>query len=158
MTTALGPGDAAIRPAEFADLEAIVRVFEGDGTGGHGDAWTDANRPAYEAALRTILRSDANTLFVLTVSGAVVGTFQVTIIPGLVGRGRTRAKIESVHVRPEWRGRGFGARMIAHALDHARARGAGVAELTSNKRRLDAHRFYERLGFARSHEGFKKAL
>ncbi|MBA4271448.1 MAG: GNAT family N-acetyltransferase, partial [Methylobacterium sp.] len=100
-----------------------------------------------------------NTLFVAEAAGGlVVGTFQVTLIPGLVARGRMRAKFESVHVAPERRGHGIGRIMIAHALAFAREHGAGMAELSSNKSRLDAHRFYVKLGFAQSHEGFKIEL
>jgi ribosomal protein S18 acetylase RimI-like enzyme len=150
--------DVRFRQARFDDLEAIVRVFMGDGEGGHGDAWNEETRPAYEEAMRRVLASEANTLFVAERGGEVIGTIQVTIIPGLVSRGRTRAKLESVHVRPEWRGRGVGEAMVRAALAFAKARGAGIVELSSNKKRVAAHRFYERLGFARSHEGFKLLL
>jgi GNAT superfamily N-acetyltransferase len=150
--------DITIRSATAADLEGIVRVYMGDADVGHGDAWTPERVPAYERAFARIMESPDNQLFVTVLDGAVIGTFQVTIIPGLVGGGRLRAKFESVHVLPDHRGRGFGAQMIAHAIAVARARGAGIAELSSNKKRLAAHRFYERLGFARSHEGFKLVL
>jgi ribosomal protein S18 acetylase RimI-like enzyme len=88
----------------------------------------------------------------------VVGTYQLTVLPGIAERGRTRGKIESVHVDPTLRGSGIGATMMRHALVMAREKGIGLLELSSNKNRADAHRFYERLGFARSHEGFKMAL
>lgn len=158
MTTADVAPDLSIREAVIEDLPAIVHVFEGDDLGGHGDAWSEAARPDYERAFRRVLDSPDNTLFVVEVDGRVVGTAQLTIIPGLVGRGRTRAKLESVHVRPEHRGRSIGAALVSHLLAAARARGATIAELTSNKRRSDAHRFYETLGFHRSHEGFKRNL
>jgi ribosomal protein S18 acetylase RimI-like enzyme len=88
----------------------------------------------------------------------VIGTCQVTFIPGLVARGRLRAKLESVHVRPEWRGHGIGERLVRHAIGIAREGGARIVELSSNKSRLAAHRFYVRLGFSQSHEGFKLEL
>ncbi len=88
----------------------------------------------------------------------VIGTFQLTFIPNLTGRGAMRVKIESVKVSAALRSQGIGARMMAFAEEAARAGGARTMELTSNKRRADAHRFYERLGFAKSHEGFKKSL
>lgn len=150
--------DIIIRPAEAADLEAIIRVYMGDADVGHGDTWTPERRPAYERAFSRIAESPDNLLFVATLDGAVVGTFQVTLLPGLVGGGRLRAKFESVHVLPQNRGHGIGAIMIAHAVAIAKARGAGIVELSSNKKRLAAHRFYERLGFAKSHEGFKLVL
>lgn len=161
-----------IRRALFADLEQIVRIYMADDMGGHGDSWDEVRRPAYEQAMRAILASPVNRLYVvvsdaalvdttrgLTAGGGkVVGTFQLTLTPGLVGGGRTRATMESVHVLPDRRGGGIGARMVDHAINEARAAGAGSLQLTSNKKRLDAHRFYERLGFAKSHEGFKLPL
>ena len=147
-----------IREAAFADLPGIIHVFEGDATGSKGDVWNELTRLNYEAAMQDVLNSHENTLFVAVLDGNVIGTFQVTIIPGLVAHGRTRAKLESVHVRPELRGRGIGAIMIQHAVDFARSKSAGQVELTSNKQRIDAHRFYNRLGFSQSHEGFKLLL
>ena len=114
--------------------------------------------PAYLAAFTEVDASPHNTLFVAEQAGEVIGTFQVTLIPGLAARGRKRAKFESVHVAPECRGQGIGAVMIRHALAFARERGAGLAELTSHNDRPDAHRFYVRLGFEQSHQGFKIAL
>ncbi len=164
--------NVTIRRAVFADLESIVRIFMADEAGGHGDDWNETSRPAYERAMAAVLASPVNRLYVAVadpamvetgraaaaVGGEIIGTFQLTLTPGLVGKGRTRATIESVHVRPERRGGGIGATMIAHAITEARAAGAGVVQLTSNKKRLAAHRFYERLGFSCSHEGFKLAL
>lgn len=121
-------------------------------------AKAEARHPAYGAAFARLAASPDNRLFVAEIAGRVVGTFQLTALPGLAERGRTRGKIESVHVDPELRGRGIGAIMMARAIDEARAMGVGLLELSSNKQRLDAHRFYVRLGFAQSHEGFKMVL
>jgi GNAT superfamily N-acetyltransferase len=82
----------------------------------------------------------------------------MTFIPNLTGRGALRAKVESVKVLGARRSQGIGAAMMGFVEQEAREAGAAMIELTSNKRRGDAHRFYERLGFARSHEGFKKVL
>jgi GNAT superfamily N-acetyltransferase len=147
-----------VREARAADLEAIIRLHESDTVGGHGDAWTPENGAAYHGAFAAIQRSADNALFVAVDGGEVIGTFQITLIPSLTSRGALRAKLESVQVRSDRRSQGIGARMIAFAEEAAKARGAAVLELTSNKRRTDAHRFYERLGYARSHEGFKKPL
>jgi GNAT superfamily N-acetyltransferase len=149
--------DLLIREAHAGDLEAIIRLHEEDELGSHGDAWSPETKPAYEAAFAAIQRSPENRLFV-AVDGEIVGTFQLTFIPNLTGRGALRVKVESVKVKAARRSSGIGARMMAFAEDHARTRGARAMELTSNKTRLDAHRFYERLGFSRSHEGFKKKL
>jgi len=148
----------AIRQARAADLEAIVRLHEADQLGGHGDAWTPANRPAYEAAFAAIAASPQVRLYVVEEGAEVVGTYQLALLPGLNGRGALRAKLESVQIRADRRSRGIGAALVAHAVAEAKRAGARSMELTSNKQRVDAHRFYERLGFARSHEGFQKFL
>jgi ribosomal protein S18 acetylase RimI-like enzyme len=147
-----------IREAGADDLEAIIRLHEEDELGAHGDAWTPENELAYEAAFAAIARSTENMLFVVEQDGKVVGTFQLTFIPNLTGRGALRVKVESVKVASALRSRGIGAAMMAHAETEARSRGASLLELSSNKTRVAAHRFYERLGFTRSHEGFKKKL
>lgn len=118
----------------------------------------EAAHPSYLDAFDEVAASPHNTLFVAELDGKVVGTLQVTLIPGLINRGRKRAKLESVHVDPALRGRRIGEAIVAHAVDFARASGAGLVELTSNKSREAAHRFYRRLGFDQSHEGFKLEL
>lgn len=140
------------------DLEAIVRLHEADCLGGHGDAWTEANRPAYQAAFAAIPQCPVSTLYAALEGGALVGTFQLTIAPGLVDHGARRAVLDAVQVRADRRSHGIGAAMVAFAESQARAQGARTLALSSNKTRVDAHRFYERLGYARSHEGFKKML
>jgi GNAT superfamily N-acetyltransferase len=147
-----------IRAARAEDLEAIVRLHEEDDLGTHGDAWRPENREAYEAAFAAIAASADNTLYVAESAGRVVGTFQLTFIPNLTGRGALRVKVESVKVAAALRSRGIGARMMAFAEEVARSRGARLLELSSNKARREAHRFYERIGYARTHEGFKKKL
>ncbi|MEE1610915.1 GNAT family N-acetyltransferase [Microvirga sp. CF3016] len=148
----------SIREAQAGDLEAIIRLHEEDELGSHGDVWSPETRPAYEAAFAAIQESRDNRLFVALDGNEVVGTFQLTFIPNLTGRGAMRVKVESVKVKAARRSGGIGAQMMAFAEDYARRQGARAMELTSNKTRKDAHRFYERLGFARSHEGFKKKL
>jgi GNAT superfamily N-acetyltransferase len=150
--------DLLIREAEAGDLESIIRLHEEDELGSHGDAWTPANRPAYEAAFAAISKSPENELFVALSGNEIVGTFQLTFIPNLTGRGSLRVKVESVKVKAARRSMGIGASMMKFAERYARGEGAAMLELSSNKTRTDAHRFYERLGFARSHEGFKKKL
>lgn len=123
-----------------------------------GEIVQEASHPAYLAAFDEVDASPYNMLFVAELDGEVVGTLQVTLIPGLAYRGRKRAKLESVHVDPALRGRRIGEAMVAHAIDFARQSGAGLVELTSNKDREAAHRFYRRIGFDQSHEGFKLEL
>lgn len=147
-----------VREARADDLEAIVRLHEEDTLGSHGDAWRPDTKAAYEAAFAAIARSAENHLFVACEDDAVVGTFQLTFIPNLTGRGALRVKVESVKVKAARRSQGVGAVMMAHAEAVARAAGARLLELTSHSARVDAHRFYERLGYDQSHKGFKKRL
>lgn len=147
-----------IRRAQPEDVARIVELIM---LGAARDAKTpdeiavEAGHPAYREAFAEIAKSPHNQLFVAERGGVVVGTYQLTLIPGLAARGRKRGKIESVHVAPEYRGQSIGAMMMHHAIDTAKAQGIGLVELTSDKARVDAHRFYVNLGFAQSHEGFK---
>jgi GNAT superfamily N-acetyltransferase len=152
------PDLVLFRPAGPADLDALIALFAADTLGGHGDTTDPRARPAYAAALTDILASPNAHLIVCEIAGRVVATAQLTLTRTLTHRGRLHASIEAVQVARDRRGGGIGARMIAHLLDLARAEGAGIVGLTSNAARLDAHRFYERLGFVRSHLGFKLLL
>lgn len=152
--------DAAlvIRAARTDDLPAIVAILAADEVGGHGDTTDAGARADYERAFAAIMADPGHTLFVAVAGEEVVGTFQLTIQPTLLARGGTRALVEAVQVAPGSRGQGVGAAMMQVAIETARARGAVQLALTSAKHRTAAHRFYERLGFARSHEGFKLRL
>jgi GNAT superfamily N-acetyltransferase len=147
-----------IRPARAEDIDAILAIYATDTVGGHPVAATPEDRAAVAHAFRRIEASPDNAVFVAELEGRVVGTFQITILPGLVAAGRTRAKLESVHVHADMRGKGVGAVMLAFAEAEALSRGAGIVELSSNAKRLDAHRFYERAGYEKSHVAFKKVL
>ncbi|MEV0493568.1 GNAT family N-acetyltransferase [Streptomyces sp. NBC_00873] len=113
---------------------------------------------AYEKAFAAIESDPRNEMLVLVDGDTVLGCLQVTYIPGLGRHGEERALIEAVRIRADRRGGGLGRELMKQAVDRARLRGCGLVQLTSSKRRTDAHRFYESLGFARSHEGFKFAL
>ena len=97
-------------------------------------------------------------MVVTDAAGAIAGTLQLTLIPGLARRGALRAHIEAVRVRDDLRSAGIGRALLGWAIDEARRRDCALVQLTCDKRRTDAHRFYERLGFAASHEGFKLRL
>lgn len=147
-----------VRLAAAADLEAIMRLHEADALGGTGDAWSAETEPTYRAAFARLSETPGHALYVAEQGGAVVGTFILSLLPGLTGHGALRAELRSVQVAPSQRSQGIGRRMVAEAERLAREAGAAVLELTSNLRRVDAHRFYEREGFSRSHAGFKKRL
>ncbi|MFD9080371.1 GNAT family N-acetyltransferase [Streptomyces erythrochromogenes] len=115
----------------------------------------------HERAFAAIESDARNEMLVLTdaeADGTVLGCLQLTYIPGLGQGGQERALVEAVRVRADRRGEGLGAELMRLAAERARGRGCGLIQLTSSKRRTAAHRFYERLGFARSHEGFKLPL
>jgi GNAT superfamily N-acetyltransferase len=149
----LAPG-FEVRRAVRSDVPAIVALIAADQIG----ATRDGGDPApYERAFAAIDSDPAQLLVVLT-DPDVVGTLQLTFIPGLARRGGLRAQIEAVRVRADLRGRGLGHALFAWAIDEARERGCVLVQLTSDKRRDEAHRFYGRLGFTATHEGFKLLL
>ncbi len=113
---------------------------------------------AYLRAFDAIEADARNTLAVAEDDGLVVAGMQVTYIPGLGRHGAERALLEAVRVRSDRRGEGIGQALITWAIDQARSRGCGLVQLTTDKSRTDAHRFYERLGFVASHEGMKLVL
>lgn len=151
-------GALVVELAEPADLPAIVAIFATDSLGGHGDTTDPAAFAGYRAAFEAIAASNSTDLFVGRRDGRVVAVYQLIVTHGIAGRGAGRAIIEGVQVDPGVRGQGIGAALVAHAEGEARRRGAATLALTSNVARLDAHRFYERLGFAKTHVGFKKPL
>jgi GNAT superfamily N-acetyltransferase len=150
--------DLLIRPAGKADLPAVATIYAADQLGGHGDRWDEATRPAYEAAFDRLVAHGGQRLCVAERGGRVIGTFILAILPGLSGIGELHAELRAVHVAPGERSGGVGAAMVAEAERLARAAGAAGMELTSNLKRVDAHRFYERQGYLRSHAGFKKGF
>ena len=90
--------------------------------------------------------------------GTAIGSFQLSFIPGVSRQGAWRGQIESVRIHPDYQGRGLGSAMMQWAVEQCRNRGCGLVQLTSDRQREDAHRFYERLGFVPTHTGFKLKL
>lgn len=147
-----------IRDACEDDIAALAAIFAEDDKGGHGDTADSAALPAYLAAFRRIAESPDNRLLIVELGGEVVGTAQVTFTTSLTGRGSTRMTIEAVQMRADMRGRGYGEALMRHCIELGRERGVRLVDLMSNAARTDAHRFYERLGFVKSHVGFKMKL
>ncbi|MBV1853934.1 GNAT family N-acetyltransferase [Catellatospora tritici] len=144
------------REGTRADLPAVIGLLADDVLGKARDfAEVD---DAYERAFAAIDADPRNQLIVADDAGEIVGCFQITYIPGLGRHGAERSLIEAVRVRSDRRGQGLGALMMRWAIDQARARGCAMVQLTTDKSRHDAHRFYERLGFVASHEGMKLSL
>lgn len=148
----------SFRDATPDDLGFIVRLIVDDNVAPTADLPDQPHHPRYIAAFEAIAADPNQQLVIAEFDGQVVGTMQLTYIPGINRLGEYRCLIEAVHVVPTHRNLGLGGEMIGWAIEQARARGCGIVQLTSNKKRLDAHRFYERLGFKKSHEGFKLAL
>ncbi|MFG1984560.1 GNAT family N-acetyltransferase [Streptomyces albidoflavus] len=145
-----------IRRAEASDVAAIVAMLADDPLGATRESPDDLT--PYLAA-HTRLAADPNQhLVVAERAGKVVGTLQLTLIPGLSRRAATRSLIEGVRVHADERGSGLGTLLIEWAVETSRAEGCQLVQLTSDATREDAHRFYERLGFVASHVGFKLQL
>lgn len=142
-----------IRGALRADLDAIVALLVDDVLGKNRDYPVIDEH--YEAAFAAIEGDPRNLLVVGDEDGEVVACMQITYIPGLGRHGGERSHVEAVRVRGDRRGTGLGGELMMWAIDQARERGCRLVELTSDKRRPDAHRFYTRLGFTASHEGMK---
>lgn len=147
-----------IRDAVAADLPAIVALLADDMLGASRERADALSDPAYRAAFNAIAADPNNRLVVMEQDGRIIGTLQLTWLPGLSHHGAWRAQIEAVRIASELRGQGLGSRFIAWAVEAAAARGCRMVQLTSNKSRTEAHRFYGALGFVNSHEGFKRDL
>jgi ribosomal protein S18 acetylase RimI-like enzyme len=147
----------SFRRARRDDLPRLLALLADDALGKNREA-VGTSDPVYSAAFDVIDRDHNQLLLVGERAGEVIAMLQLTFIPGLSRRGAWRANIESVRVASELRGQGIGARLMDEAHQIARKRGCRLAQLTSDKQRPEAHRFYERLGYTASHTGFKFAL
>lgn len=147
--------NVSFRLAEAQDLAAIVQLLADDPMGSKREDASEAARPAYQAAFQSISSDPNNDLIVAVSDQQVVGVLQITYIPNLTFQGSWRAQIEGVRVASDFRSAGVGRSMLAWSIDRARARGCVMVQLTTDKSRPEAIRFYERLGFAASHQGMK---
>ncbi|MEZ0493389.1 N-acetyltransferase family protein [Kineococcus sp. TBRC 1896] len=153
--------DVVLRRAVEDDLTAVVGLLADDPVStARGDRASAADEPLYRSAMLEILADPANDLLVaVDAAGEVVGTLQLTRIPGMARRGSARLLVEAVRVRSTLRSGGIGTALMRWVTDVAApATGSALVQLTSDNSRTDAHRFYERLGFAGSHRGFKYAV
>ena len=148
------------RSAERVDVPAILRLLADDEitrSRGYGVVPEEVDAATW-AAFEAIDADPNNELIVGADGGEVIATCQLTFTPGLSRGGAWRMTVEAVRVRAESRSGGIGRKLMAYAIDRARDRGCRMVQLTTDKRRTDAHRFYESLGFTASHEGMKLAL
>jgi ribosomal protein S18 acetylase RimI-like enzyme len=141
-----------IRRAKDEDIPHILTLLVDDDL---GKLHEGENLDVYQSAFGNI-SNDPNQIYaVAIVNDKVVGCLQVTFIPGLSRGGMWRAQIEAVRIARSLRGNGFGTIMLNWAIDRAREKGCGLVQLLADNSRVDAHRFYESLGFKANHHGFR---
>jgi GNAT superfamily N-acetyltransferase len=145
-----------IRRAVPADVPHLVELIGYGALPGQHEEPSDLE--AYQKALAEIQATTHGDIFVADLDGEVVGLCQVVVFRHFQRQGGLCAEIESMHVHPDHRSNGIGARLLAAAVEAARDAGCYRVQLTSNLQRTDAHRFYERQGFVPSHVGFKRLL
>lgn len=151
----LVPG-VMLRRAREDDVPDVVRLLANDQLGATRDGIQDeADRARYVAAFDAIDTDPGELLMVADRGGRIVATFQLSFLPGLARRGAWRSQVEAVRVADHERGTGLGTELMRWAVEESRRRGCTLVQLTSDRTREDAHRFYRRLGFADSHVGFK---
>ncbi len=151
-------GKAQFRPAVATDLPALVAMLADDPLGALREDTSQPLNQAYTEAFAEIDRDPNNALVVSEIDGRLAGMLQLTYIPYLTHTGSWRCLVEGVRVHPDFRGRGLGRLFLEWAIDSARRRQCRIIQLTSDKQRPDALRFYESLGFEATHEGFKMKL
>jgi GNAT superfamily N-acetyltransferase len=144
-----------LRRARAGDVPSLVRLMADDAISAGRES---ADLAPYENAFARIHADPDQLLVVGHVGGEPACTLQLTVIPGLARGGAVRGQVEAVRVRSDLRSRGIGEALLRWAVEELRSRGCVVAQLTTDKRRVDAHRFYARLGWVASHEGFKLQL
>ena len=144
-----------IREAVAADVDAIVALLADDGLGRGREAPGD---PVYATAFLAMEGQPGNVYLVAERDGTLVGCLQLTLIHGLSRKGASRAQIEGVRVHADHRGRRIGEALFEASFTRAREAGCNLVQLTTDRQRADALRFYERLGFKASHWGMKRAL
>ncbi|MBA4164600.1 MAG: GNAT family N-acetyltransferase [Erythrobacter sp.] len=150
--------DLIIRDALEGDLPFIVGLITSDPVAAARDAEAPGDAAAQLEAWRAIAADPNHRLLVAEQAGEPVGSFQLSFIPGVARGGAWRGQIEAVRVAPGRQGQGIGRAMMRWAIEQCRHRGCALVQLTSDRSRADAHRFYERLGFAATHSGFKLKL
>ena len=146
------------RLATRADLPSIVRMLADDELGRQRERCEDPLPESYVKAFEDIDNDNNHELIVAQLDGEVVGTLQLMFLPSISYQGGLRAQVESVRVDTKLRGKRIGSEMMKWTIERAKERGAHVIQLTTHRSREEAHHFYERLGFSRSHLGMKLNL
>lgn len=147
-----------LRSAVRTDLPAIIAMLADDVLGARRELFEDPLPASYTAAFESIGDDPNNELIVAELEGRVIGVLQLTFIPYLTYQGSWRALVEGVRVASSVRSGGIGKSMLEWAIERSKERGCGLIQLTTDKSRPEALRFYERLGFVASHHGMKLRL
>ena len=158
MIHAEGASAVLVRTALREDVPAIVRLLADDALGARRERVENPVAPVYLEAFDDMARQSGNELLVALKDDEVIGCLQLTIIAGLSRAGVKRAQLEGVRVSAEHRGAKVGEQLVSEAIARARAAGCGLVQLTSDVSRVDARRFYERLGFKATHIGMKMSI
>lgn len=146
------------RCADRRDVEAIVGLLADDRLGTSREQLGPPLPDSYYRAFDAIAAERGNEIIVGERDGRIVACLQLVITHGLSRQGQARATVEAVRVASNLRGQGIGRQIVKFAMERARRAGASIVQLTSDKSRVDAHRFYEQLGFKASHVGMKRDL
>lgn len=150
--------DVLFREATIDDLPAIVEMLARDPLGAGREKYTLPLSEGYLSAFKAIDADPNNELIVASVGEQVIAVLQLTFIPNLTYQGSWRALVEGVRVAEAFRSQGVGRQLLRWAIDRAKARNCRILQLTTDKSRVDARRFYESLGFEATHEGMKLIL
>ncbi|HEX9331401.1 MAG TPA: GNAT family N-acetyltransferase [Anaerolineales bacterium] len=150
--------DILFRLATHADLPSMVRMLADDDLGSQRERYENPLPESYYSAFEKINNDSNHELIVAELDGEVIGTLHLVFLPSISFQGRLRAQIESVRVDKRFQSQGIGSEMMKWTMKRAKQRGAHVVQLTTHKSRVDAHRFYERLGFKGTHLGMKLML
>lgn len=146
------------RKANKNDVYAIVRLLADDELGSQRERFEEPLPSTYYDAFDAVESQTGNEIILAVENDKVIGCLQLTIIPGLARQGMKRAQIEGVRVDREYRGKKIGEQLFKKAIALAKSEECGLVQLTTDKKRGDAHRFYDKLGFSASHEGMKLIL
>lgn len=152
------PSQVSFRVARHADLPSIVRMLADDDLGSQREQYRHPLPETYDVAFERIERDANHELIVAELDGELIGTLHLMFLPSISFQGGLRAQVESVRVDKRFQSQGIGSAMMRWTIERARQRGAHVMQLTTHKTRLDAHRFYSKLGFESSHLGMKLSL
>jgi len=144
-----------IKQAQESDLDSIIEMIADDALGAKREQYIQPLPESYKTAFDAIRGNSNAKLIVAKEKERVIGIAQIDFITYLTYQGGTRAQIEGVRVHKNYRSQGIGKLLFEYLINLAKERGCHMVQLTTNKERTDAFRFYENFGFVNSHDGFK---